>query len=75
MIRGGAKGLAPMRLPLTPCIETPFDRNCVTEFADYYQDARAKRTTFCVGQKNDYALCAGAVATNLCFKKSLREGS
>ncbi len=51
-----------------PCIETPFDRNCVTDFANYYQDARAKRTTFCVGQENTYDLCAGAVATNLCFK-------
>ncbi|MCA8834568.1 MAG: hypothetical protein K8953_05720, partial [Proteobacteria bacterium] len=36
-----------------PCIETPFDRNCVTDFAPYYQDARTKRTTFCAGRTNN----------------------
>ena len=62
------EGACTNALVANPCIRTPFDRNCVTDFAPYYQDARTKRTTFCAARTdNTHALCAGAVATNPCF--------
>ena len=62
------EGACTNALVANPCIRTPFDRNCITDFAPYYQDARTKRTTFCAARTdNTHALCAGAVATNPCF--------
>ena len=74
------EGACTNALVANPCIRTPFDRNCVTDFAPYYQDARTKRTTFCAARTdNTHALCAGAVATNPCFNnpfvRNLNDGS
>ncbi len=45
------------------CLTNPFASNCVTDFAEHYEAARAKRAEFCVGDLTN-SLCTGTGATD-----------
>ncbi len=61
---------------LNECLTNPFASNCVTDFADYYVAARAKRNEFCVGDLTNSlctvpgakdAICTYAPFASICF--------